>query len=35
LLERQNPVWFMFALAVAGLHFLARFQCVEQIEPDR
>src|SRR5205085_3842004 len=27
LLERQNPVWFMFALAVAGLHFLARFQC--------
>lgn len=35
LLERQNPIWFMFALAVAGLHFLARFQCVEQIEPDR
>jgi O-antigen ligase len=33
LLERQNPVWFMFALAVAGLHFLARFQCVEQPEP--
>lgn len=35
LLERQNPVWFMFALAVAGLHFLARFQCVAQPEPDR
>ncbi|WP_456617478.1 O-antigen ligase family protein [Bradyrhizobium sp. P5_C12] len=35
LLERQNPIWFMFALAVAGLHFLARFQCVEQTEPDR
>lgn len=35
LLERQNPVWFMFALAVAGLHFLARFQCVEQMEPER
>lgn len=35
LLERQNPVWFMFALAVAGLHFLARFQCVEQMEPGR
>ncbi len=35
LLERQNPVWFMFALAVAGLHFLARFQCVAQVEPDR
>ncbi|MET4390341.1 O-antigen ligase [Bradyrhizobium sp. F1.4.3] len=35
LLERQNPIWFMFALAVAGLHFLARFQCVEQMEPDR
>lgn len=35
LLERQNPVWFMFALAVAGLHFLARFQCVAQTEPDR
>lgn len=35
LLERQNPVWFMFALAVAGLHFLARFQCLEQMEPDR
>lgn len=33
LLERQNPVWFMFALAVTGLHFLARFQCVAQ--PDR
>ncbi|MDA9434580.1 O-antigen ligase family protein [Bradyrhizobium sp. CCBAU 51627] len=32
LLERQNPVWFMFALAVAGLHFLARFQCVAQME---
>ncbi|UPJ68719.1 O-antigen ligase [Bradyrhizobium sp. 191] len=35
LLERQNPIWFMFALAVAGLHFLARFQCVEQIESKR
>jgi O-antigen ligase len=35
LLERQNPVWFMFALAVAGLHFLARFQCVAQTEPGR
>ncbi|MBR1087368.1 O-antigen ligase family protein [Bradyrhizobium manausense] len=35
LLERQNPVWFMFALAVAGLHFLARFQCVERPEPGR
>ena len=35
LLERQNPVWFMFALAVAGLHFLARFQCVADMEPDR
>ncbi|MBR0940449.1 MULTISPECIES: O-antigen ligase [Bradyrhizobium] len=35
LLERQNPIWFMFALAVAGLHFLARFQCVEQTEPER
>ncbi|MDD1527490.1 ligase [Bradyrhizobium sp. WBOS7] len=33
LLERQNPIWFMFALAVAGLHFLARFQCVAQAEP--
>jgi O-antigen ligase len=33
LLERQNPVWFMFALAAAGLHFLARFQCVERVEP--
>ncbi|WP_439396297.1 O-antigen ligase family protein [Bradyrhizobium sp. PMVTL-01] len=33
LLERQNPIWFMFALAVAGLHFLARFQCVDQTEP--
>lgn len=33
LLERQNPVWFMFALAVAGLHFLARFQCVAPAEP--
>ncbi|WP_256807069.1 O-antigen ligase [Bradyrhizobium sp. Bra64] len=32
LLERQNPIWFMFAMAVAGLHFLARFQCVEQTE---
>jgi len=35
LLERQNPIWFMFALAVAGLHFLARFQCVDQITPER
>jgi O-antigen ligase len=35
LLERQNPVWFMFALAVAGLHFLARFQCVAHMEPER
>ncbi|HXH44331.1 MAG TPA: O-antigen ligase [Bradyrhizobium sp.] len=35
LLERQNPVWFMFAFAVAGLHFLARFQCAERGEPDR
>jgi O-antigen ligase len=25
LLDRQNPTWFMFALAVGGLHFLARF----------
>ncbi|TWB06305.1 O-antigen ligase family protein [Bradyrhizobium stylosanthis] len=35
LLDRQNPIWFMFALAVAGLHFLARFQCVAQTEPPR
>jgi len=35
LLERQNPIWFMFALAVAGLHFLARFQCVDQNAPER
>ncbi|WP_441233783.1 O-antigen ligase family protein [Bradyrhizobium sp. 930_D9_N1_4] len=34
LLERQNPIWFMFALAVAGLHFLARFQCVAPTEPN-
>ena len=33
LLERQNAIWFMFAMAVAGLHFLARFQCVETREP--
>ncbi|WP_128929122.1 O-antigen ligase family protein [Bradyrhizobium guangxiense] len=33
LLERQNPIWFLFALAAAGLHFLARFQCVAQAEP--
>jgi len=25
LLDRQNPTWFMFVLAVGGLHFLARF----------
>ena len=35
LLDRQNPIWFMFVLAVAGLHFLARFQCVERREPGR
>jgi O-antigen ligase len=35
LLERQNPIWFMFALAAAGLHFLARFQCVEPMERSR
>jgi len=29
LLDRQNPTWFMFALAVAGLHFLARFSVQE------
>lgn len=34
LLERQNPIWFMFTVAVAGLHFLARFQCVAEMEPD-
>ncbi|WP_091887083.1 O-antigen ligase [Bradyrhizobium sp. Rc2d] len=34
LLERQSPIWFMFVLAVAGLHFLARFQCVGQVEPE-
>jgi O-antigen ligase len=26
LLDRLNPTWFMFALAVGGLHFLARFK---------
>lgn len=35
LLERQNPIWFMFALAAAGLHFLARFQCVVQMDMPR
>lgn len=35
LLERQNPVWFMFALAAAGLHFLARFQCVAPMKSGR
>lgn len=35
LLERQNPVWFMFALASAGLHFLARFQCVAPMKAGR
>ena len=30
LLDRQNPTWFLFVIAVAGLHFLARFQCVEE-----
>ncbi|MGY3235662.1 O-antigen ligase [Bradyrhizobium sp. USDA 4448] len=25
LLDRQNPMWFMFVVAVVGLHFLARF----------
>lgn len=29
LLERQNAIWFMFVMSVAGLHFLARFQCIE------
>jgi O-antigen ligase len=32
LLDRQNPTWFMFALAVAGLHFLARFPVREAKE---
>jgi O-antigen ligase len=32
LLDRQNPTWFMFVLAVAGLHFLARFQCLDKAE---
>ncbi|UQR64655.1 O-antigen ligase family protein [Bradyrhizobium sp. C-145] len=34
LLERQSPIWFMFVLAAAGLHFLARFQCVGQVGPE-
>jgi O-antigen ligase len=25
LLDRQNPAWFMFVVAVAGMHFLSRF----------
>lgn len=32
LLDRQNPTWFLFVIAVAGLHFLARFQCSETRE---
>ncbi len=32
LLDRQNPTWFLFVIAVAGLHFLARFQCREGAE---
>lgn len=34
LLDRQSPIWFMFTVAVAGLHFLARFQCAGQVEPE-
>jgi O-antigen ligase len=30
LLDRQNPTWFMFVVAVAGLHFLARFPVREE-----
>ncbi|WP_295849435.1 O-antigen ligase [Tardiphaga sp.] len=26
LLDRQNPTWFMFVIAVAGLHFMSRFR---------
>jgi O-antigen ligase len=26
MLDKQNPTWFMFVVAVAGLHFLARFR---------
>jgi O-antigen ligase len=26
ILERQNPTWFIFMIAVAGLHYLARFR---------
>ena len=25
LLDKQNPTWFLFVIAVAGLHFLSRF----------
>lgn len=25
LLDKQNPIWFMFMIAVAGLHYLSRF----------
>ena len=28
-------VYVLFAVAVVGLHFLARFQCVARMEPDR
>ena len=30
LLDKQNPTWFMFALAVAGLHFVSRFPVREE-----
>jgi O-antigen ligase len=32
LLDRQNPTWFLFVVAVAGLHFLSRFDVREQGE---
>jgi O-antigen ligase len=34
MLDRQNPTWFMFVLAVAGLHFLARFRVRDHQEND-
>ncbi|WP_398470544.1 O-antigen ligase family protein [Tardiphaga sp.] len=26
LLDKQNPIWFLFVIAVAGLHYLSRFR---------
>ncbi|WP_211912090.1 O-antigen ligase family protein [Tardiphaga alba] len=35
LLDKQNPIWFLFVIAVAGLHYLSRFRLKPDARDDR